>query len=176
MKKSLLLLIFIFYGIHISAQFNEGSQSSTESLKNDPAYIKYYQRKYIEKISELKHEFNGHNIEVYSAKVFLDRNTKYFFFKIKYKKNVVKHNDKKYYNVLFEAEIQFKNVYSVSESENNILFSTESFLVRAKPENEYWSEFVKNNGSFSIVVKDREKRKEALEAFQYLVQYPHLDK
>ncbi|WP_193316013.1 hypothetical protein [Flavicella marina] len=51
-----------------------------------------------------------------------------------------------------------------------------SFLVRAKPENEYWSEFVKNNGSFSIVVKDRENRKEALEAFQFLVQYPHLDK
>ncbi len=57
-----------------------------------------------------------------------------------------------------------------------IFFFQLSFLVRAKPENEYWSEFVKNNGSFSIVVKDRENRKEALEAFQFLVQYPHLDK
>ncbi|MBL86267.1 MAG: hypothetical protein CMO82_06375 [Winogradskyella sp.] len=151
------------------------SDYNLEASKNSPNTIKKLQSQYTKAIKDLSVYFGGDDIDIHSFNCYMDPYSNFIFFKTKYKKDKVYYNGKYYYDVMYEIQLKFTDVISVEKRSNSIYFNLNSngFNRRAKPQGESWSEFVQNKTDFYITIKNTEKKEEAYEAFQYLVEHPY---
>ncbi|MBN2867902.1 MAG: hypothetical protein JXK08_04460 [Flavobacteriaceae bacterium] len=161
----------IFGGVSTSStSFND----DYEKALNSPKTIKSLQSHYMSEIKKMASYFGQDDTETYYFECFKDPKG-VLFFKAKFKKDKVYYNGKYYYDVLFEIQVLFKDINSVTQNGNKIYFELNSngYLRNAKPQGENWSGFVQNNNDFEITVYNTDKRKEALNAFKYLVEHPY---
>ncbi|WP_262733413.1 toxin-antitoxin system YwqK family antitoxin [Gaetbulibacter sp. NE] len=129
-------------------------------------------------IDEIKNNsgyFGSNNSTTHSFKIKTDESTRKLFASIRYEADKVYYNGRYYYDVLYDVQIIFDDVYEVYQNGDKIEFvfyEDYGFLRRAKPQGEYWSDYVKNEFNFSITIYDDDIREETLKNFKYLVENP----
>lgn len=158
--------------------FNSSSSTSSsedyEKIMNSPEMIGKLQSNYMSEIKQMASYFGQEDTKTYYFECYKDPKG-VLFFKSKYKKDKVYYNGKYYYNVLFEIQVIFKDINTVTQNGNKIHFNLNSngYLRDVKLQGESWTGFVQNNYDFEITIYNDEKRKEALNAFKYLVEHPY---
>ncbi|GAA0746450.1 toxin-antitoxin system YwqK family antitoxin [Gaetbulibacter jejuensis] len=129
-------------------------------------------------IDEIKNNsgyFGSNNSTTHSFKIKTDESTRKLFASIRYEADKVYYEGRYYYDVLYDVQIIFDDVYEVYQNGDKIEFvfyEDYGFLRRAKPQGEYWSDYVKNEFNFSITIYDDDIREETLKNFKYLVENP----
>lgn len=156
------------------------SDSPTSKEDMDKAFkeltsVRNLQRVSIDEIKNNSGYFGSNNSTTHSFKISTDESTRKLFASIRYEADKVYYNGRYYYDVLYDVQIIFDDVYEVYQNGDKIEFvfyKDYGFLRRAKPQGENWSEYVKNEFNFSITIYDDDIREETLKNFKYLVENP----
>ncbi|RYH74743.1 hypothetical protein EVU94_06925 [Flavobacteriaceae bacterium 144Ye] len=154
------------------------SSISKEDINNTLKELTSVRNLQLVSIDEIKNNsgyFGGNNSTTHSFKIKTDESTRKLFASIRYEADKVYYNGRYYYDVLYDVQIIFDDVYEVYQNGDKIEFvfyEDYGFLRRAKPQGEYWSDYVKNEFNFSITIYDDDIREETLKHFKYLVENP----
>ena len=154
------------------------SSISKEDINNTIKELTSVRNLQLVSIDEIKNNsgyFGSNNSTTHSFKIYTDENTRKIFASLRYESDKVYYEGRYYYNVLYDVQIIFDDVYEVYQNGDKIEFvfyEDYGFLRRAKPQGEYWSDYVKNEFNFSITIYDDDIREETLKHFKYLVENP----
>lgn len=154
------------------------SSISKEDINNTLKELTSVRNLQLVSIDEIKNNsgyFGSNNSTTHSFKIYTDENTRKIFASLRYESDKVYYEGRYYYNVLYDVQIIFDDVYEVYQNGDKIEFvfyEDYGFLRRAKPQGENWSEYVKNEFNFSITIYDDDIREETLKNFKYLVENP----
>ncbi|MEY8869828.1 toxin-antitoxin system YwqK family antitoxin [Meridianimaribacter flavus] len=154
------------------------SSTSKEDINNALKELTSVRNLQLVSIDEIKNNsgyFGSNNSTTHSFKIYTDENTRKIFASLRYESDKVYYEGRYYYNVLYDVQIIFDDVYEVYQNGDKIEFvfyEDYGFLRRAKPQGENWSEYVKNEFNFSITIYDDDIREETLKNFKYLVENP----
>jgi len=151
------------------------SKEDIENAFKETASVRNFQLQSIDEIKNNSDYFGSNNSTTHSFKIFTDENTRKIYALLRYESDKVYYEGRYYYNVLYDVQIIFDDVYEVYQNGDKIEFvfyEDYGFLRRAKPQGENWSEYVKNEFNFSITIYDDDIREETLKNFKYLVENP----
>ncbi len=154
------------------------SSISKEDINNTLKELTSVRNLQLVSIDEIKNNsgyFGSNNSTTHSFKIKTDESTRKLFASIRYEADKVYYEGRYYYDVLYDVQIIFDDVYEVYQNGDKIEFvfyEYYGFLRRAKPQGENWSDYVKNEFNFSITIYDDAIREETLKHFKYLVENP----
>jgi antitoxin component YwqK of YwqJK toxin-antitoxin module len=103
-----------------------------------------------------------------------DGETKEIYFQTIHTKNSFTVKGKTYFNVKFNASFSLKNVKTVYENGNKLIFNLNSngYLMKIKAPGENWTNMTRYKNDFYITVNNPTIRKKALKEIKFLVRNP----